>query len=52
VVGGRREVRNDPIEDITVSDYLSALALKRALSLPDQYTRPGRCRIPKNPPSL
>lgn len=25
VVGGRREVRNDPIDAITVSDYPSAL---------------------------
>ena len=27
VVGGRREVRNDPMDAITVSDYMSALSI-------------------------
>jgi hypothetical protein len=29
VVGGRREVRNDPIDAITVSDYMSACTSRR-----------------------
>jgi hypothetical protein len=43
VVGGKREVRNDPMEAITVSDYLSAFPpnekRKKELTGPMQRAR-------------
>jgi hypothetical protein len=56
VVGGKREVRNDPMDAITVSDYLSACSApeREKKSLQAQYKEPGishKTRTPPNPSS-
>jgi hypothetical protein len=53
VVGGKRDVRNDPMDAITVSDYLSAFIRKwrGRLSLQAQYKELGISRKTRNPPN-
>ena len=54
VVGGRREVRNDPIDAITVSDYLLACA---AIEGRERKSSRAQCRElrisrkPRTPPN-
>ena len=57
VVGGNREVRNDPMDAITVSDYLSACPTdeKERKSLQVQCKELGiyhKTRTPPNPLSI